>query len=229
MPTFNGSDLPDWFFDLLDQVQLTSTLPLPPGMKEIDIPEWQRQMIEHADEQYHNLPQHLLSKLRNIVRPLSNYIQPDLSRSGEQTGFNHNDVYRPNLVLYRNEVWTLDWDLAGPSDPLWNVQFFFERAIVSLPDEADRARAAAIWIERISYENPAVDIKAVFTTYGRFEAWRKIMLHFEQMLESIATEPSRFEYWADCYHEWLSILSAPRPSISREELSAQFRRWANEH
>ncbi|MFI7671969.1 amidase family protein [Nocardia sp. NPDC049526] len=230
MPTFNGSDLPDWFFDLLDQVQLTSTLPLPPGMDGIDIPEWQRQMIEHADKEYHNLPQHLLSKLREIgIEPLSNFIQPDRSRSGEKTGFNHNDACRPNLVLYRNKVWTLDWDLAGPSDPLWNVQFFFERAIVSLPDEADRARAAAIWIERISYENPAVDIKAVFTTYGRFEAWRKMMLEFEEMLESIATEPSRFGYWVDFYHEWLSIISAPRPGISREELSARFRRWANEH
>lgn len=54
------------------------------------------------------------------------------------------------------------------------------------------------------------------------------MLCFEEMLESIATEPSRFEYWVDFYHEWLSVLSEPRPGISREELSALFRRWANE-
>ncbi|MGW4719036.1 hypothetical protein [Nocardia sp. NPDC004260] len=74
---FNDPELLHWLPDLLDQVQSIAAHPVPPGM-EIDIPEWQRRVIQHADDAYHNLPPERRAKLEEIgIGPLSEHVQPE--------------------------------------------------------------------------------------------------------------------------------------------------------
>ncbi|WP_406265638.1 phosphotransferase [Nocardia sp. NBC_00881] len=221
---FDDPELMNWLPDLLDQVTSMSSHPVPAGM-ELDVPGWQQQMIQYADDAYHNLPQNHLSKLDELgIGPLSEYVQPDHSRSGEPVVFAHNDLYPPNLQLDdQGKLWIFDWEYAGPGDPLYNAAFFLERVIWQ--DEATRARATAMWIERMSL-NPAVDTEVALRMYGSFEDWRGTVMNAETMLHSFAENPSLFEEWVDWYHTRLSRHSEPWPDISRDELRALFRRWA---
>ncbi|WP_328409927.1 phosphotransferase [Nocardia sp. NBC_00403] len=223
--TFDDPDLLNWLPDLLDQVQSMSSHPTPAGM-EMDIPGWQQQMIQHADDAYHNLPQDQLSKLRELgIGPLSEHVQPDHSRSGEPAVFAHNDLYPLNLRLDdQGKLWILDWENAGPSDPLWNATLFLER--MTKGDEATHAQATAMWIERISSTNPAVDSEAALRMYGKVEDWRQAVLYIDEMSRNVAADPSRLEIWVNWYHKRLSRHSEPWPDISLDELRAVFRRWA---
>lgn len=112
---FDDPELMNWLPDLLDQVQSMSSHPLPAGM-EMDIPGWQQQMIQNADEAYHNLPADRRSRLRELgIGPLSEYVQPDRSRSDEPVVFAHNDLYPLNLRLdEQGKLWIFDWETAGP-------------------------------------------------------------------------------------------------------------------
>ncbi|WP_227999536.1 phosphotransferase family protein [Nocardia australiensis] len=221
---FDDPELMNWLPDLLDQVQSMSSHPLPEGM-ELDIPGWQQQMIQHADDAYHNLPQDQLSRLEELgIGPLSDYVQPDHSRSGEPVVFAHNDLYPQNLRLDdQGKLWIFDWETAGPSDPLYNAAFFLER--VTWPDEATRARAIEMWIERTSPVNPAVDTEASLSMYRRIEDWRGAVMCAETMPRSVAADPSRFENWVDWYHKRFSR-NSDWPDISRDELHALLRGWA---
>ncbi|MEU7769592.1 phosphotransferase, partial [Nocardia sp. NPDC049190] len=227
-PDFNDPEVMNWLPDLLDQVQLMSSHSVPAGM-ELDIPGWQQQMIQHADDAYHNLPQDQLSRLRQLgIGPLLEYIRPDLSRAGEPVVFAHNDLWPPNLRLDdHGKLWILDWELAGPSDPLFNAAFSLER--LSLPDEATRARATEMWIERVSPANPAVDTEAVLRMYGAMREWRKMVMYVEPTPRSVAEDPSRLEERVNWYHQSLSRLSRlseTEPGISRDELQTLLLRWA---
>ncbi len=94
---FDDPELMNWLPDLLDQVKLIAAHPLPAEMA-MDIPTWQRQMIQHADNAYHNLtPEHRARLDQLGLGPLSDYVRPDLSRAGEPTYFAHNDLYPGNL------------------------------------------------------------------------------------------------------------------------------------
>jgi hypothetical protein len=90
-------ELMNWLPDLLGQVKSISARPLPAEMA-MDIPTWQQQMIQHADNAYHNLPPEHRARLDQLgLGPLSDYLRPDLSRAGEPTFFGHNDLYMGNL------------------------------------------------------------------------------------------------------------------------------------
>ncbi|WP_081879927.1 aminoglycoside phosphotransferase family protein [Nocardia sp. NRRL WC-3656] len=157
-----------WFPDLLDQDQLMSSHPLPIEMQ-MDIPEWQQQMIQHADDAYYNLSPDRLSKLDELgIGPLSDYVQPDISRSGEPVVFSHNDLYPLNLRLDdQGKLWIFDWETAGPGDPLYNTGFLLER--MGKLDEATRIQATAMWTERILAANPVVDVEAALLKYRTME------------------------------------------------------------
>lgn len=55
-------------------------------------------MIEHADDAFRNLPPEHLSRLPELgIGSLSDYIQPDYSRSGEWAVFGRTDPCHPSL------------------------------------------------------------------------------------------------------------------------------------
>ncbi|SRR6266568_802089 len=213
----------NWLPDLLDQDRLMSSHPLPVEMQ-MDIPEWQRQMIQYADDAYHNLPPDRLSKLEELgIGPLSDYVQPDLGRSGEPVVFAHNDLYPLNLRLDdRGKLWVFDWETAGPGDPLYNASFFLQR--MGEVDEATRAQATTMWTERILSGNPAVDTEAALRKYRSMEDWRGVAMSAGRMQPSVAADPSRFEKAVDWYHIRFSR-QPDWPDISRDELRALLRGW----
>lgn len=221
--SFNDPDLLNRLPDLLDQVQSMSSHPLPAGM-ELDIPGWQQQMIQNADDAYRNLPPDQLSRLDELgIGPLSEHVRPDLSRAGEPVVFAHNDLYPLNLLLDdQRKLWILDWELAGPGDPLHNASLFLERLWGM--DEVTRARATAMWIERISPVNPAVDIEATLNMYRSMAHWRGTVMGAAEMRPSVAADPSSFERWVDLYHERFSQ-NSNFPDLSRDELHTLLRRW----
>ncbi|MEV0106254.1 phosphotransferase [Nocardia sp. NPDC050799] len=210
--------------EILDQVHPMSPRPVPKGM-EMDIPEWQRQMIQHADDEYHRLPPDRRAKLDELgLGPLSEYVRPDRSRFGEPVVFGHNDMYPGNVNLdARNgkmEVWLFDLENAGPSDSIYDGAFFLDR---SLNDETVRAQATAMWAERISSVNPAVDAEAALRMYRDIQDWR-VMAMSPDVMPGV-TDPGQYEKFVDLYHKRLSRHSEPWPNFSREELSAVFRGW----
>ncbi|WP_063058835.1 phosphotransferase [Nocardia sienata] len=222
-PEFDDAELLNWLPDLLDQVQSMSSHALPAGMR-LDVPGWQHQMIRHADDAYHNLPPDQLARLERLgIGPLSDYVRPDLGRAGEEVVFAHNDLYPPNLRLDdRGELWILDWEYAGPSDPLYNASQFLER--LWGVDEATRARATAMWTERIAPANPAVDTEAVLDMYRTVAHWRGTVLGAAEMPPRVAADPSCFDGWVDLYHERFSHNPA-FPDLSRDELHTILRGW----
>ncbi|MET8796839.1 aminoglycoside phosphotransferase family protein [Nocardia sp. NPDC004568] len=219
----DGSEMLNWLPDLLDQVQSMSSHAVPAGL-DMDIPEWQRQMIQHADDSYHNLPQDQRSRLAELgIGPLSEYIRPDSGRAGEPAVFAHNDLYPSNLRLDdRGELWILDWELAGPGDPIHNASLFLERLWGT--DEATRAQATAMWIERISPANPGVDIEAGLGMYRTMADWRGTVMGAAEMRPSVTANPGLFETWVDLYHERFSRNST-FPEYSRDELHTLLRGW----
>ncbi|MEU7764838.1 aminoglycoside phosphotransferase family protein [Nocardia sp. NPDC049190] len=222
---FNDPELLNWLPDLLDQVQLMSSRPLPVGMN-LDIPEWQQQMIRHADDTYHNLPPEQRSRLDRLgIGPLSDYIQPDLSRSGESTVFAHNDLYPSNLRLDdQGKLWIFDWETAGPGDPLYNAGFFLQRMGTGI-DGATRAQATDMWLDRIMPANSSVDTGAVLSTYRTMEDWRGVTVCAEIMPRVVSADPSRFEGWVDYYDTRLSRNPEPWPDIPKDELRMLLRQW----
>ncbi|WP_459546279.1 aminoglycoside phosphotransferase family protein [Nocardia sp. X0981] len=217
-------ELLNWLPDLLDQVQLLSSRPLPSGM-DLDIPEWQRQMIQHADDAFHNLPPEHRSRLDRLgIGPLSHYIQPDLSRAGEPTVFAHNDLYYGNLRLDdRGKLWMLDWETAGPGDPLYNAGLFLARMSSDVDDVA-RARATDMWLERIMPANSSVDTGATLGMYQRLEDWRQMTMYTgELMPRQISADPGRADGWADWYHSQMSRHPEFWPDVSKDELRATLR------
>ena len=223
---FDDPDLLNWLPDLLDQVQLMSSRPVPAGLA-MDIPAWQRQMIQRADYAYHGLPPSWRSKLGEVgIGPLSDYSQPDHLRSGEPVVFAHNDLYPRNLRLdEQGKVWILDWERGGPGDPLYNALSFLTR-IGDQVDEATSARATEMWIERMAPVNPAVDVERVLLEYRRMEDWRGIAMT-AGTTHIVAVEPYSFE---GCV-EWCYRRFARQPDwrdISRDEWRTMIRRWINE-
>ncbi|MEU7633044.1 aminoglycoside phosphotransferase family protein [Nocardia sp. NPDC049220] len=215
----------NWLPDLLDQVQSMSSHPVPAGM-ELDIPGWQQQMIQHADDAYHNLPPDRLSALDELgIGPLSEYVQPDYRRAGEPIVFAHNDLYPSNLRLDdQGKLWIFDWETAGPSDPLYNASFFLNRMGLGV-DEATRARATAMWTERVSPVNPAAHTESALRMYRTMEDWRGIAMCAGKMSRSDAADPNLLENEVDWYHERFSR-QPDWPDISRDKLRTLLRKWA---
>ncbi|WP_159850065.1 aminoglycoside phosphotransferase family protein [Nocardia sp. CY41] len=222
---FNDPEMMNWLPDLLDQVQLMSSRPLPVGMN-LDIPEWQQQMIRHADDAYRDLPPEQRSRLDRLgIGPLSDYVQPDLSRSGEPTVFAHNDLYPSNLRLDdQGKLWIFDWETAGPGDPLYNAGFFLERMGKGV-DDATRAQATDMWLDRVSPANSSVDTGATLGMYRTMEDWRGVTVCSETMPRAVSADPDRFEGWVDWYDTRLSRHPDPWPDIPKDELRTLLRGW----
>ncbi|MFI9536384.1 phosphotransferase family protein [Nocardia fusca] len=222
---FDDPDLMNWFPDLLDQVKLISSHPVPAGM-EMDIPTWQQHMIQHADNAFHSLtPEHRARLDQLGLGPLSDYIRPDLGRAGEPTFFGHNDLYMGNLQFdAQGKPWILDWSCAGPSDPLYDAQFFLGRSL-SFTGEALET-ATGMWLDRVPLANPDVDAKAVLRTYRDMEDWRGMALVAAKVPRTIAEDPSKLDHWTFFYDVRLSRHSEPPwPSLSRDEIAAMLRGW----
>ncbi|MEV5652966.1 LuxR C-terminal-related transcriptional regulator [Nocardia sp. NPDC052254] len=224
-PASDDPQLIDWLPDLLDQVQLTSAQPLPEEMA-IDIPTWQRLVIQHADNEYYKLPRDQLSKLRELgIGPLSDYIQADDSRAGEPVIFVHNDLWPPNIRLDdEGKVWILDWERAGAGDPFYDASFFLERLWGT--EEATRARATEMWIDRIPSANPAVDPGAVLAMYRTISDWRGTVHSAEDLVPKVR-EKNNLDTWVDLLHARFSRQSG-FPDFSRDELHTRLSGWLNE-
>ncbi len=222
---FNDPEMMNWLPDLLDQVQLMSARPLPAGMN-LDIPEWQRQMIRHADDDFGNLPPERQSRLDRLgIGPLSDYVRPDSSRSGEPAVFAHNDLFPFNLRLDdHGKLWIFDWEVAGPGDPLYNAGLFLERMGSGI-DDATRSRATDMWLDRITPANSTVDTSATLSMYRTMEDWRGITLCSETMPRQVSADPDRFEFWVDWYDSVLSRNSEPWPDIPKDDVRTVLRGW----
>ncbi|WP_083873008.1 phosphotransferase family protein [Nocardia testacea] len=222
---FIDPELMNWFPDLLDQVKLISSHPIPAGM-EMDIPTWQQHMIQHADNAFHNLPPEHRARLDQLgLGPLSDYFRPDPGRAGEPTFFGHNDLYMGNLQFdAQGKPWILDWSCAGPSDPLYNAQFFLGR---SLPFTGETLGAATdMWLDRVPLGNPDVDAEAILRTYRDMEDWRGMALVAGKVPRTIAEDPSKIDHWTDFYDLRLSRHSEPPwPNLSRDEVTDMLRGW----
>ncbi|SUD48591.1 transcriptional activator FtrA [Nocardia otitidiscaviarum] len=225
---FNDPEMMNWLPDLLDQVQLMSAHRLPPGMN-LDVPQWQRQMIQHADDAYRNLPPERHARLDQLgIGPLSDYVQPDLSRSGEPTVFAHNDLYPFNLRLDdQRNLWILDWETAGPGDPLYNANFFLHRMGADI-DDATHAQATAMWLDRLPPATASVDSGPVLAMYRTMEDWRGITMASETAPRAISEDPSRLESWTDWYETRFVRNPEPWPDIPKDELRTILRGWAEE-
>jgi aminoglycoside phosphotransferase (APT) family kinase protein len=224
---FDDPEMMNWLPDLLDQVQSMAAGPLPAGM-DLDIPTWQQQMIQHADANYHSLSPTQRSRPERLgIGPLSDFVQPDLSRSGEPTRFAHNDLYPPNLRLdEERNLWLLDWDSAGPSDPFFNAGFFLERMGRDV-DDATRARATDMWLERIVPANSSVDTGAALGMYRDMEDWRALTMSSEVMLRDVSADPGSFDGWVD----WYDGLLSRHPDwavIPKDELRTLVRGWTEQ-
>ncbi|MEV0106817.1 aminoglycoside phosphotransferase family protein [Nocardia sp. NPDC050799] len=222
---FNDPEMMNWLPDLLDQVQLISSRPLPAGMN-LDTPAWQQQMIRHADDDYRSLPPERRSRLDRLgIGPLSDYVRPDVSRSAEPTVFAHNDLFPSNLRLdNQGKLWILDWEVAGPGDPLYNAQFFLQR-MGSEVDDATRAQATDMWLDRITPANSAVDTGAILSTYRSMEDWRGMVICSERMPREVSADPDRFDFWVDWYDSVLSRNPEFWPDIPKSEVRAILRGW----
>jgi aminoglycoside phosphotransferase (APT) family kinase protein len=208
--------------DLLDQVQLMAAHPLPAGMR-FDIPRWQQQMIQHADDAFRDAPQRQARTGQLGIGTLSDYVRPDFSRAGEPTVFAHNDLYPANLRLDdHGNLWIFDWDTAGPSDPLYNANFFLQRMDTGM-DAATHAQATDMWLDRIS-PNPSVDISATFDTYRTMEDWRAVTLCTDMMPREVATDPASFDWWVNWYDRRISR-QPDWPDIPKDELRTILRGW----
>jgi aminoglycoside phosphotransferase (APT) family kinase protein len=222
---FDDPELMSWLPDLLDQVKSISSHPLPTELR-MDIPTWQRQMIQHADDAYHNLaPEHRARLDQLGLGPLSHYVQPDLSRVGEPTFFAHNDLFPGNIQFdEQGKVWLLDWACAGPSDPLYDAGFFIERALPSASD--DVAPATAMWLDRVPLANPDVDAKAVLRTYQAMEDWRGMAMVAEKVPRTIAEDPSKIDAWSLFYnHRLARHREPPWPDLSKDQVTEMLRGW----
>lgn len=208
---FNDPETMNWLPDLLDQVQLMSSHPLPAGMN-LDIPEWQQQMVLHADDAYRSLASAQRTRLDRLgIGPLSDYVQSDLSRAGEPTVFAHNDLYPSNLRLDdQGKLWILDWETAGPGDPLYNASLFLQRMGTDV-DDMTRAQATDMWLDRISPANTSVDTGETLDMYRTMEDWRAVTMYSETMPRTVSTDPNRFEGWVDWYDTRLSRNPEPWP------------------
>lgn len=223
---WNDPEMMNWLPDLLDQVQLMYSRPLPPGMN-LDIPQWQQQMIQHADDAYRNLPPERHARLDQLgIGPLSEYVQPDLSRSGEPTVFAHNDLYPSNLRLDdEGKLWIFDWETAGPGDPLYNANFFLARMGKDI-DDATQAQATDMWLDRMPPSASSVDSGPVLDTYRTMEDWRGITMTTETVPRLISEDPSRLDGWVDWYDTRFSRNPDPWPDIPKDELRTILRGWA---
>ncbi|WP_416567212.1 aminoglycoside phosphotransferase family protein [Nocardia testacea] len=224
---FDDPEMMNWLPDLLDQVQSMAARPLPAGM-DLDIPTWQQRMIRHADANYHGLSPVQRSRPEQLgIGPLSDYVQPDLNRAGERTSFAHNDLYPPNLRLDEQQnLWLLDWDSAGPSDPLYNAGFFLERMGRNV-DDATHAQATDMWLERIMPANCPVDTAAALGMYRDMEDWRALTMSSEAMRHAVSRDPSEFDGWVD----WYDGLLARHPDwavIPKDELRDLVRGWTEQ-
>lgn len=223
--SFDDPELINWLPDLLDQVQLMSSRP-PPATMNLDIPGWQQQMIRHADDAYHHLPPEQRARLDRLgIGPLSDYVRPDLSRSGEPTVFAHNDLYPLNLRLDdRGKLWIFDWETAGPGDPLYNAAFFLERMGKEI-DDTTRAQATDMWLDRIVPANSSVDTEEALNIYRTMEDWRGITMCSETMPRTVSADPELFEDWVEYYDSRLSRHPGPWPDIPKEKLRTVLRGW----
>ncbi|MEU4841603.1 aminoglycoside phosphotransferase family protein [Nocardia testacea] len=222
---FDDPELMNWLPDLLDQVKSLSSHPLPTELR-MDIPTWQRQMIQHADDAYHNLtPEHRARLDQLGLGPLSHYVQPDLGRAGEPTFFAHNDLFPGNIQFdEQGQVWLLDWACAGPSDPLYDAGFFIERALASASD--DVAPATAMWLDRVPLANPDVDAKAVLRTYQAMEDWRGMAMVAEKVPRTIAEDPGKIDHWSLFYnHRLARHREPPWPDLSKDQVTEMLRGW----
>ncbi|MFI6315378.1 phosphotransferase family protein [Nocardia fusca] len=222
---FDDPELMNWLPDLLDQVKLIASHPLPAELA-MDIPTWQRQMIQHADNAYHNLtPEHRARLDQLGLGPLSDYVQPDLSRAGEPTFFGHNDLFMGNLQFDpQKKPWILDWACAGPSDPLYDAGFFLERALSSASETV--GPATDMWLDRVPLANPDVDAKAVLRTYQAMEDWRGMAMVAAKVPRTIAEDPGKLDDWTLFYNHRLSRHPEPPwPSVPRDEMADMLRGW----
>ncbi|WP_040834546.1 phosphotransferase family protein [Nocardia brevicatena] len=193
----------------------------------LDIPGWQQQMIRHGDEVYHNLPPEQRSRQDQLgIGPLSDYVRPDLGRSGEPVVFAHNDLYPLNLRLDdQGKLWLLDWETAGPGDPLYNAVMFLDRMGTGV-DDATRAQATNMWLDRIMPANSAVDTGATLGMYRTMEDWRAVTMWSGTMPRDVSADPGGFEQWVDWYDTKLSRHpEQPWPDIPKDELRALLRGW----
>lgn len=208
--------------DLLDQVQLMAAHPLPAGLR-LDIPQWQQQMIRHADDAYRELPLRQARTGQLGIGTLSDYVRPDFSRAGEPTVFAHNDLYPANLRIDDDDnLWIFDWEFSGPSDPLYNANFFLQRMDTGM-DAPTHAQATDMWLDRIS-PNSSTDISATFDTYRTMEDWRAVNLCTEMMPRSVATGAESFEWWVNWYDRRISR-QPDWPDIPKDELRTVLRGW----
>ncbi|MBF6172118.1 MFS transporter [Nocardia blacklockiae] len=220
---FDDPQLPHWLPDLLNQVRTLSSLPLPAGM-DMDVPQWQSQMIQYADEAYDNLPDVQRARLDELgIGPLSRYVQPDSSRSGDPVVFSHNDLWPMNLGLdAKKKLWIFDWELAGPGDPVFNTSFFLDR--IGNPNAKTVAEVTARFGEWVLSVNPGVDIEAGLRMYNRMEYWRGAAMTAGALPEYVAADPDIFEPWVGFYHRAFSR-NPDWPDFSRDELRTILRRW----
>ncbi|MGW5383342.1 aminoglycoside phosphotransferase family protein [Nocardia sp. NPDC003963] len=218
---FADPEMMNWLPDLLDQVQLMSAHRLPAGMN-LDIPQWQQEIIQHADDAHRDQPLRRSRMNQLGIGTLSDYIRPDLNRSGEPTVFGHNDLYPPNLRLDdQGNLWILDWETAGPSDPLYNAGNFLHRMGAGV-DESTRAQATDMWLDRIS-PSPSVDAGSTLDMYRTADDWRLATIFSETMPRTSST-PESFEWWVDWYDTRISR-QPDWPDISKDELRTVLRGW----
>lgn len=218
-------ELLNWLPDLLNQVQLMSSRPSPVG-PDLDIPRWQQQLIRHADGMYDGLSPEARSRLDRLgIGRLSDYFQPDLGRSGEPVVFAHNDLFPTNLRRDEQErLCILDWECAGPSDPLYDASFFLARLRGNV-DDATIAQATDMWLERITPADSAVDARAALREYHAMEDWRAVAMCSETMPGTVAADPSRFERWVEQYDRRLSRSPELSLDIPKDELRTLLRGW----
>ncbi|MGW5388346.1 aminoglycoside phosphotransferase family protein [Nocardia sp. NPDC003963] len=221
---WDDPELMNYLPDLLDQVHLLSSRPLPAGTA-MDIPTWQRQMIQYADEAYHDLPPVAQARSEQLgLGPLSDYVQPDMSRSGEPAVFAHNDLYWGNLRLDdQGKLWILDWENAGPGDPIYNAQFFLHR-IGPAFDDATRTQIADQWLDRVLPPNSSIDTAGALDMYRSMQDWRGVVQCTQTMPERVAADPEGFEGWVDWYHERFAR-NPSWPDRSKDELRSILGQW----
>lgn len=162
---------------------------------------------------------HCTTRNRNPVglRP------PDFSRSGEPTVFAHNDLYPADLRIDDDgNLWIFDWDFAGPSDRLYNANFFLQRMDTGM-DAPTHARATDMWLDRIS-PNSSIDIGTTFDTYRTMEDWRAVNQCTEMMPRSVATGSESFEWWVNWCDRRISR-QPDWPDIPKGELRTVLRGW----
>jgi hypothetical protein len=216
----------DWLGELLRQVSLLRNALLPGLVPLTNIYAWQCWMRDFLVDLHAKIAASHGDRLSRIaVPPLAAVWQPDNQAHG-RLAMVHADLHPDNLILNRQGIWIIDWELALIADPIWEAATSLHRT--RWPDAESEQAAVRLWLDSLGGDIGFDHLESRLASYRAIEVWKSLVVDSVKYPRAIRERPDSAARYTDSFYRKLaqghSLFDCA--SVERAEVGILLNEWA---